>query len=95
MSSKLRGEWEERVKVINSLEESLAQLQTTFSERETALARDREEAARRASLAEERLKESGTTHQQQLEAQKASHDSHMTQLTQKKDQEIEAANRKV
>ena len=46
--SKLRGEWEERVKVIGSLEESLAQVQETFSQREAAMIRDRDEAAQRA-----------------------------------------------
>ena len=43
--SKLRGEWEERVKVIGNLEESLAQVQETFSQREAALLRDRDQAA--------------------------------------------------
>lgn len=46
-ASKLRGEWEQRVKVIGSLEESLAQVQETFSQRETALIRDRDEAMQR------------------------------------------------
>ena len=95
MCSKLRGEWEERVKVIGSLEESLTQVQKTFSEREAVLAREREEASQRASQAEERLRESEATHLQQLEAQKTSHESHVTQLTQSKDQEIQAAHQKV
>ena len=46
--SKLRGEWEERVKVIGSLEESLVQVQETFSQREAALNRDRDQATQRA-----------------------------------------------
>ena len=95
MCSKLRGEWEERVKVIGSLEESLAQVQKTFSEKETSLAREREEATQRAGLVEQRLRECEDTHQRQLEAQKASHESHVTQLTQRKDEEIQAAHQKV
>ena len=95
MCSKLRGEWEERVKVIGSLEESLAQVQKTFSEREAGLVREREEAIQRASQAEEGLRESEAAHLQQLEAQKTSHESHVTQLAQRKDQEIQAAHQKV
>ena len=93
--SKLRGEWEERVKVIGSLEESLAKVQSTFSESERGLVREKEEASQRASLAEEGLRECEAASRQQLEAQKASHESHVTQLTKRKDQQIEAAQQKV
>ena len=48
LSSKLRGEWEERVKVIGSLEQSLAEVQETFSQREASLAKEKEEAVQRA-----------------------------------------------
>ena len=93
--SKLRGEWEERVKLITSLEESLSQVQATYSQREGELVREKEGAEERVRQAEERLREGEGTHQQQLEAQRVSHDSHMTQLAQRKDREIQAANRKV
>ena len=93
--SKLRGEWEERVKVIGTLEESLAQVRDTFSQREVALVKERDEATQRARTADERLRESENTHSRQLEAQKMSHESHMTQLVQQKDREIEKANQKV
>lgn len=44
---------------------------------------------------EERLRASEEEQHKQLEAQKASHDNHMTLLARQKDQEIEAANQKV
>ena len=47
LSSKLRSEWEERVKVIGSLEQSLAEVQETFSQREANLTKEKEEAVQR------------------------------------------------
>ena len=44
---------------------------------------------------EERLRASEDEQHKQLEAQKASHDNHMTLLARQKDQEIESANQKV
>ena len=45
--------------------------------------------------AEEKLGASEETHHKQLEAQQTSHDSHMTQLVQQKNREIEEANQRV
>ena len=93
--SKLKSEWEERVKVIGDLENSLTQVQDTFSQREAVLVKEKEELLVRVKSVEERLRECEDTHSRQVEEQKRSHDSHMTQLTQEKDIEIEKANRKV
>ena len=42
--STLNSQWEEKVKIIDSLEENLKQLQASFSEREAQLVLEKEEA---------------------------------------------------
>ena len=46
--STLNSQWEEKVKVIDSLEESLQQLQASFSEREKQLVLEKEAALQSA-----------------------------------------------
>ena len=46
--SKLKGQWDEKVVVIGSLEQDLSRVQQSFSEREGRLAEEKERAVERA-----------------------------------------------
>ncbi len=46
--SKLKGQWDERVVVIGSLEQNMADLQRTLSEREASVMAERDQAQQRA-----------------------------------------------
>lgn len=91
----LNGQWEVKVKIIDSLEENIKQVQTSFNQKQSQLLLEKDQAVQSARESQQRLKACDDAFRDQLEAKEKLYHSNLNRLATEKDKELEQASQKV
>ena len=91
----LRGQWEERSKMIDQFEEKVLKMKETFDEKENKLIKEKNIGLERVTTAEEKLKVYESKYKSALATMKHDFNLELRKIISQKDDEIQISNEKV